>query len=266
MRMEALSTYIKSVVTSGYSFIISIATCATDGSWPGYWPCQPLSDAYCGLHSSPRAIFAPLNAGIKMVSCLIGPLWGPNTCRRKCMQMKSAPRYIILKGDLCIRQSNVCTGRMLANRPSFLRIASRPCSGRTLPPDYCHICIAHSSEQHGIGLHAYFKSLFRKGSPVRSMAWAPRSPRTPHHDRTCVPQRVSQPPCSISWSYAVTAKTAIFNLIFAIYFVQHLDGSLYSRLDLVGIKTTCPNSSLEAHVIMVCTNASVRPPGGIETV
>ena len=46
---------------------------------------------------------------------------------------KSAPSTnSARRGDLCTKHLNVWTGRILANKPSFLRIASSPCSGRTL--------------------------------------------------------------------------------------------------------------------------------------
>ena len=66
-----------------------------------------------------------------MMGRYFSPKYMPPVSSR--MQRKSAPSTSSARrGDLCRRHLKVCTGRMLANSPSFLRIASKPCSGRTL--------------------------------------------------------------------------------------------------------------------------------------
>ena len=54
------------------------------------------------------------------------------------------------RGDLWSRHLKVCTGRMLANSPSFLRIASKPCSGRTLAVGSLSNFVTYGREQYSI--------------------------------------------------------------------------------------------------------------------
>ena len=80
------------------------------------------------------------------------------------MQMKSAPFTSSSRnGDLWTRQSNVSTGRMLAKRPNCLRMASRPCSGRTGAVGVVVVFgVAYGREQDGIGVPADAQGLLGK--------------------------------------------------------------------------------------------------------
>ena len=132
--------------------------------------------------------------------------------------MKSAPSTISgFSGDFDSRHGNVSTGRMLANRPSFLRMARSPCSGRTLAlgslsyfgsPTAENSTASHSSQS--------LKVRSGNGSPRASMAAAPA---IPYLNSTVWPNRshtafITLTPCTdISGPIPSPGKTAITKFI-----------------------------------------------------
>ena len=134
------------------------------------------------------------------------------------MQIKSAPRTSSsFKGDLCTRQSKVVTGRILANRPNFLRIASKPCSGRTFAvgslSNFGSPTLANSTASASMQV---WKVSSGNGSPTSSMACAPH--RASLYETSCpnfsATADITATPCSIiSGPMPSPANTAIFSFI-----------------------------------------------------
>ena len=92
------------------------------------------------------------------------------------MTMKSAPRTnSSFNGLLCIKQSKVATGRMLANKPNFLRMASKPCSGRTFAVGSLSNRKSPTAANNTASARIHVWNVSSgNGSPTSSMACAPQ--------------------------------------------------------------------------------------------
>lgn len=77
-------------------------------------------------------------------------------------------------GDLCNRHSNVCTGLTFAKSPNFLRIANRPCSGRTLALGSLSKRGSPTAANNTASAHLHILNVSSgNGSPTKSIACAP---------------------------------------------------------------------------------------------